>query len=104
MSLSEKLKRFHAIKKQIKELEKEAEEISASTIDNIPDEWMVIDWVKFSRVTKRVPVLIEWANVEEIQTKFPTAVTFKVDIKELEKIPEAHEYLWLKESSYILSK
>lgn len=102
--MNEKLKRLVQISILEKQLDTEKKALSAEVIDDFGDESINIDWYTVSRVVKRTPKLMEWVTVDQIKIEFPTAVEFKADIKELEKIPAAHKYLALTESEYLMIK
>lgn len=102
--MKEKLKRMIEITNKMKELEDEKKALSDSIIDDFWDEAVKIDGYTVTKVIKRTPKLKEGIGVDEIRSKFPTAVEFKVDVKELESIPEAHQYLALTMSEYFMIK
>lgn len=104
MTLQDDLKEYYSWKEKEKEAKEALAAMSESILEQLGDEPVEVDGVKFSKVYKRIPKLREDADVIEIRTQFPESVEYKVDVKVLEKIPDAHKYLTLSESTYILTK
>lgn len=100
----EKLKRLYEIKTAIDELEKEKDLLQESVLEEIWDDVVVDNWVKYSKTVRRTPKLRSWVSDSDVRLEFPDCVVFKTDVKALAEIPEAHKFLTLSTSEFISIK
>ena len=89
--MQKQLQRLVEINILEKELKAEKEALTKDIIEDFGDESVSVNWYTVSKAIRRTPKLKEGITVDQIKKEFPTAVEFKVDIKELEQIPSAHQ-------------
>lgn len=97
---TEKMKRYFELWNMIKELTAERKAIGEEFLYDETFESMVDGRMKLSKITKR-KVLVKKGMDEEVMTKFPEAVKQIIDVKVLQKDPDAADYLEINETQEI---
>lgn len=95
------LDRYLEIKKMIDALEAEKKEIEQELLMEIWDEPVEKDWFKVSKVKRRSVKVKSDVETSRVQYKFPMCVKVEIDVKALEKEPEAFDLLEVSESEYL---
>lgn len=86
---------------KIKELEAAKKKLEESLKESITDK-TVCEWYTVSKVTSNKTVLKEWTELSQLVERFGGgAIKQEANIKYLQTVPEAFEFMELKETSYL---
>lgn len=103
MSNEKLLKEFVLVSEELKLLEKKKKDLAEKILQMEWREFECDGW-KINKRTRKTIKLKEETSEEFIMEKFPEAISKSVNIKVLQKIPDAHDFLEMKESSFVQAK
>lgn len=95
-------KRYEQLRQQKEQTEQAMKEVEQQIIE----QWENLEWDAYNIkvITSRTPKLRDDIDKNDLMEKFPKAVENKLNIKELSKIPEAHQFLKEEEKSYLQAR